>query len=94
MSGRQRSTATWAPVIGAAVFCALRIGAQEPTWYPPTEPSPFVPDDARWIGQPQEAGRGWSHAIHLRAKWPIRAGVRRAVLMVAPSQGADRKSVV
>jgi hypothetical protein len=88
MSGRQRSTATWAPVIGAAVFCALRIGAQEPTWYPPTEPSPFVPDDARWIGQPQEAGRGWSHAIHLRAKWPIRAGVRRAVLMVAPSQGA------
>jgi len=86
MSARQRRTAVWGSA--AVLLCATGVGAQEPIWFPPTEPSPFIPDDARWIGQPQEPGRGWSHAIYLRAKWPIKAGVRRAVLMVAPSQSA------
>jgi len=72
----------------AGVAVSACLAAQEPTWYPPTEPSPFIPDDARWIGQAEEAGRGWSHAIYLRAKWTIKAPVRRAVLMLAPSQGA------
>ena len=88
MSERQRRRPTRVWMVGAALLVALQVGAQEPVWYPPTEPSPFIPDDARWVGQPQEAGRGWSHVIHLRAKWPLRAGVRRAVVMLAPSQSA------
>jgi hypothetical protein len=75
-------------VVGAAVLLGAVGTAQEPTWYPSSEPSPFLPDDARWIGQPEQAGREWAHAIYLRGAWNVKAGVTRAVLMTAPSQSS------
>jgi len=55
-------------------------GGQEPVWYPPSEPSPFIPDDARWI-----AG-GSEKTTHFRGTWLIKGPVKRAVLMTAPWQ--------
>ena len=66
---------------------ALSVSAAEPLWYPPTEPSPFLPDDARWIGQPTNA-RGWARPIYLRATWTVKGPAERAVLMTAPMQAA------
>ena len=72
-----------------AMLWAVGATAQEPVWYPPTEPSPFLPDDAHWVGQPPEAARGWARTIYLRGTWRVRSPVRRAVLMIAPSQTVD-----
>lgn len=54
--------------------------AAEPVWYPATEPSPFIPDDARIIGG------GPGKLVYFRGQWPIRAEVKRAVLVAAPMQ--------
>lgn len=49
-------------------------------WYPPSEPSPFLPDDARWIaGSSQKT-------THFRGTWFVKGPVKRAVLMTAPRQ--------
>ncbi|MBM3499633.1 MAG: hypothetical protein FJX74_13315 [Armatimonadetes bacterium] len=87
MSGRHRGRATGCAAVAVLLYASAG-GGQEPSWHPPTEPSSFIPDDARWIGQPEQAGRGWAREIHLRGSWRIRPGVRRAVLMTAPSQSA------
>jgi hypothetical protein len=50
----------------------------EPVWYPPDEPSPFVPDDA------QRVLSGPAKSSHYRAEWSIRGPVKKAVLMAAP----------
>ena len=60
-----------------SLFCTLGI-AQEPVWYPPTEPSPFVPDDARFIGA------GNSKLTHFRGRWELDDDIKRAVLCTAP----------
>lgn len=62
------------------------VWAQENGYFPPTEPSPFLPDDARWIGQPYSPGQPWAKGIHLRTTWLIQRDLRSAVLMAAPSQ--------
>lgn len=77
-----------APALVAAAVLAAG-GAAEgagPAWYPTTEPSPFVPDGARWIGQPAQAGRPWSKLIYARGTWHTNGPVRRAALMTAPMQ--------
>jgi hypothetical protein len=49
-------------------------------WYPATEPSPFIPEAARWVvGGPAKL-------THFRGVWQVRGEVRRAVLCVAPYQ--------
>lgn len=63
----------------AAMFAALTPAA-EPVWYPPSEPSPFIPDDARII-----AG-GSEKVLYFRGRWPIRREVRRAVIVTGPMQ--------
>ncbi|NPV49434.1 MAG: hypothetical protein HPY69_21025 [Armatimonadetes bacterium] len=60
---------------------ALAASAQEPTWYPPTEPSSFIPDAARWVGTGSAP-----RTSYFRGSWTIAAPVRRAVLAVAPRQ--------
>lgn len=55
--------------------------AQQPTWYPPSEPSPFIPDAARWIGTGNAP-----RTSTFRGAWDIAGPVKRAVLAVAPRQ--------
>lgn len=80
------------PDIGLVLVCvallatSLPAHAQEPVWYPPTEPSPFLPDDARWLTPPRELGAGAGATVAFRGTWQMRGPVRRAVLMAAPGQ--------
>ncbi len=85
---RSTTTERMAPalVAVAALAAAVAASAAEPVWYPPTEPSPFLPDDARWIGQPAQPGRPWSKPIYARGTWPVKGRVKCAVLMTAPMQ--------
>jgi len=50
-------------------------------WLPPSEPSPFLPDGARWIGRAEEG-----HMLYARRVFTLAKPVRRAVLMAAPGQ--------
>ena len=63
-----------------AMVAALGGAMAQPTWYPPTEPSPFIPDAAHWV-----VGKG-GKTMQFRGTWDIKGPVKRAVLMVAPSQ--------
>ena len=49
------------------------------------EPSPFVPDAARWIGQP-DSPAGWAHHIRFRRALDMPDTPRRAIVAVSPSQ--------
>ena len=64
----------------ACAWSASSARAQEPVWYPPSEPSPFIPDDARRITG------GTGKTVHFRGTWQIDGPVERAVLMTAPMQ--------
>jgi hypothetical protein len=81
-------TAGLPPLLAAAagLLAAVAAGAAEPAWYPPDEPSPFLADGARWIGQPSESGRPWSKVIYARGTYTAKGRVKRAVLMTAPMQ--------
>lgn len=66
--------------LSASWVCSGQPAAEEPVWYPPTEPSPFIPDDARWI----RGGHG--KVTYLRGTWQVGKPVQRAVLVTGPSQ--------
>ncbi|HJN15738.1 MAG TPA: hypothetical protein QGH10_09620 [Armatimonadota bacterium] len=72
--------------VALLVLLAGMAAAQDPTWYPAAEPSPFWPDDALWIGQPDAPDQPWAKDIYLRGTWSIQKPVRRAVVMTAPMQ--------
>jgi len=66
-------------VLLTLLLAACIAGAQEPVWYPPTEPSPFIPDAGRWIvGSNQKT-------TYFRGVWEVGEPVKRAVLVAAPN---------
>jgi hypothetical protein len=74
------------PAIALALVLASPACTQppdEPTWYPPSEPSPFIPDAATRIGGPEG-----NHTVFFRTTWGIEGAVKRAVLCLSPQQTA------
>ena len=73
-----------------AMVCAGVATPQQPAaaWLPPDEPSPFIPDAARWIGEPPGPA-GWTRTIYLRGTVTLPQPPRRAVLCVAPAQTVE-----
>jgi len=82
-----RACIAFAPIPSLVLLLALGLApsaaaADEagPAWYPPSEPSPFIPDDARWITG------GTGKTTHFRGTWRIKSPVKRAVLVTGPKQ--------
>ncbi len=71
--------------IALSVLCPGAPAAGE-IWLGPDEPSPFVPDAARWIHAPQTPSEPWDHWAYFRVDVQVPAKVQRAVLALAPNQ--------
>lgn len=67
-------------VIGMCAALITTAALAAGPWYPPTEPSPLIPDGARRLFG------GTGKLTNFRGTWQVRGPVRRAVLCVAPYQ--------
>ncbi len=74
--------------IALSVQCLGALAA-DGAWLGPDEPSPFVPDAARWITAPQTAPDGWDRWAYFRVDVQVPAKVQRAILSLAPNQYAE-----